>query len=261
MDKRLLIIVATTTVLSSGVLAADLRGPYSETPAPFGGLPFAPQPAGLDWSGPYVGLNVGYGGGGEQYDYDVVNLGIGGYDAQRNNGIVGGGQIGYNYAIYNCFIAGIEADFDGTSISGSAVLDQTAIYARVSSRMDYFGTVRGRLGYAFDRVMLYATGGFAYANTTTDVSAPNNGINNQTSHFHVGYAVGGGVEYAVTNNIMLRAEYLRLAYDVKLGGGIDPAQMYHLQERPTENIVRAGVNYKFDFFAPTAPVRPVVARY
>ena len=261
MYKRLAIIAAATTALSTGVFAADLRGAYSETPPPFGGLPFAPTPAGLDWSGPYVGLNVGYGGGGEQYDYDVPNLGVGGYDTQRNNGIVGGGQIGYNYAIYNCFIAGIEADFDGTSIAGSAVLDQPALYARLSSRMDYFGTVRGRLGYAFDRVMLYATGGFAYANTTTDVAAPNNGIYNEASHFHIGYAFGGGFEYAVTNNIMLRAEYLRLAYDVKLGAGNDPNQPYHLQERPTENIVRAGVNYKLDLFAPVYPVRPVVARY
>ena len=261
MYKRLFIIAAATAVLSSSAIAADLRGGYSETPHPYGGLPFAPAPASFDWTGLYAGVNVGYGGGGEQYDYDVVNLGIGGYDTQRNNGIVGGGQIGYNYAIYNSFIAGVEADFDGTSIAGSAVLDQPAIYARLSSRMDYFGTVRGRLGYAFDRVMLYATGGFAYANMTTNVYAPNNGINDQVSHFHVGYAVGGGFEYAVTNNITLRAEYLRLAYDVKLGGGNDPWQMYHLQERPTENIVRAGVNYKLDFFAPVAPLRPVIARY
>ena len=261
MYKRLLIIAAATTALSSAAFAADLRGAYSETPAPFGALPFAPPPPGLDWSGPYVGLNVGYGGGSEGYTYDIVNLGVGGYDSHRDSGIVGGAQIGYNYALGNGVVFGVEADFSGSGIGGSAVLDSSAVYARLGSHMDYFGTARARLGYAFGRAMLYGTGGFAYAGASTDTKAPDNGIHDHRSYLQLGYAFGGGMEFAVTDTIMLRAEYLRLAFNGHATSGSDAWQMYHLTEQPTENIVRAGVDYKFDLFGPIAPVRPVVARY
>ena len=261
MTNRLLIFAAAATALSTGAFAADLRGAYSETPAPFGGLPFAPPPVDLDWSGPYVGLNVGYGGGTDSYTYDIANLGIGGYESQRGNGVVGGGQIGFNYALGNCFVFGVEADFSGSSISGSGVLDNSQIYARLGSRVDYFGTARARLGYAFGRVMLYGTGGFAYAGVSTDTKAPDYGVYDHRSSIQLGYAFGGGMEFAVTNNIMLRAEYLRLAFNGHNSSGSDPWQMYHLTDRPTENIVRAGVDYKFDFLTPLAPLRPVIARY
>ena len=262
MYKRLLLAVAASTFVSGAGLAADLRGPYQETPSGFGGLPLPARPAGgFDWSGGYIGLNVGYGGGDHHFDYAIDNLGIYGSDTHRDNGVVGGVQLGYNYALFNCFIAGIEVDFDGSSIGGSAVLDNPSIYSRITSHMDYFGTARGRLGYAFDRVMVYATGGFAYAGTSTDVKAPDYNIYDHSSHFHLGYAFGGGMEYAVTNNVMLRAEYLRLAFNGKNSTGIDPNQPYTLSDKPTENIVRAGIDYKFDLFAPAAAPLPVIARY
>ena len=264
MIKHVLMIAVATTALSGAAFAADLRGPLRE---PVFVPPPQPIYAGYAWSGPYVGLNVGDGGGSAHYAYSgsADPTYFSGEDGQRNNGVVGGAQIGYNYAFNNCLFAGgglvlgAEADFDGSAIGGSAVLDSPYIYARVGSSLNYFGTVRGRLGVTFDRVMLFATGGFAYGKVSTDVKAPDDQIYDHASQMHTGYVIGGGFEYAVTNNILLRAEYLRLDLAGKTTAGGDAWMAYTLHDHPVENIVRAGVDYKFDLFGPTA--RPVIARY
>ena len=101
-------------------------------------------------------------------------------------------------------MVGIEADFDGSTISGGAYayVDQSSIVSG-GSRINFVGTVRGRLGYAFGPAMIYGTGGFAYAGTTSSVTADNYGSLSSTRN-HMGYAFGGGVEYPVAENITLR---------------------------------------------------------
>ena len=128
-------------------------------------------------------------------------------------------------------------------------LPQTVIVgANTGSRDNFFGTARGRLGIAFDRAMLYGTGGFAYDTRTT------------------GYTYGGGIEYSITNNISVGAEYLR----VNLNRGFNETATYTAPARlgagtltvtstggrDEFNVARAVLNYKF-----TYPVAPVVARY
>ena len=114
-------------------------------------------------------------------------------------------------------------------------------------RLDYYGTVRGRLGYAFDRFLAFGTGGFAYSNNGT------------------GYAVGGGLEYALTNNITIRGEYLYVNLDRGTGAGTavydQAANTFTTTQtggRENFNVVRGAINYKLDLAAPFAPV---VARY
>ena len=138
------------------------------------------------------------------------------------------------------------------------------------------GTVRGRIGYAFDAILLYGTGGFAYGGASNSTSFLNPaGIqtyHGNSSSTRAGYAVGGGVEYAVSSqplvqlshggSVTLRLEYLRYelgrsSFVVSNNLGLDPG--YTQSVRNSGNLVRAGLNYKFDGFS--APAAPVVARY
>ena len=241
---------------SAAALAADLpsrRAPPAYAPPP-------PIPV-FTWTGIFVGLNAGAAFG---QDRGPVGTGSGA-------SFVGGGQIGFNYefgsstaglgvlsGVGNAFntvggglghspfgansgiVFGVVADADyldghnGANFAGGPGNPNGIFY----SSTDYLGTVRGRLGVAFDRVFLYGTGGYAY-NLRND-----------------GYAVGGGLEFAVTHNVSVGAEYLRV--DFRRGGVTADTGGALFNERGDFNVARAFVNYKFDLFQPLAPV---VARY
>ena len=302
MMKRVLIAAAAATVGLSGAMAADLRGPLQDTPPSYGALPYG---GAYNWTGAYVGANVGFGGGIDHYNTNISGanttyamnpnnpydpayypqtsaFNANASDGQRSNGVIGGVQVGYNYELGGCgclgayggyasnVVVGVEADFDGTGISSGSALSSFASgfpfgYAQnvnVNSQLNYLGTVRGRVGYAFDHVLVYGTGGFAYGSVTSSVSAPANYIATTSSQFHTGYVFGGGVEVAVTNNVLLRAEYLRAELNEKtISSGAIPytGYNYNVTERPDVNIVRAGIDYKFGALPVAAP--PVIARY
>ena len=232
---------------------------------------------------------------------------------RSNSGFTGGGQIGYNLQ-FGQFVLGLEADIQGISRSSrnnsgfSTAGDVVAPVAATASyhvygagdsntRSNYFDTVRGRIGYAFDRVLVFATGGLAYtgdskSNTAGaggyfDYYAPGavnpdvftngtNGFNNNNNQ-NIGYAVGGGFEYAFTNNLTAKLEYLY----ANLGGhnnnvfnpngvyanaatgatltvtGATPGVYTGSGDRNRGlNVVRVGLNYKFG-----SPAPAVVAKY
>ena len=165
-------------------------------------------------------------------------------------------------------VIGVEADFDGSGISSGGALSEFANgfpygngnYVGVHSDIKYFGTVRGRLGVAFDRLLIFGTGGFAYADTDAYVNSASYGITGRKNNFHTGIAYGGGVEFALTNNLLLRAEYLHLDLNRKsIVQGDTGYATYDLYEKPSIDLVRAGLSYKFDFARAVAP--PVIARY
>ena len=135
-----------------------------------------------------------------------------------NNGFMGGGQVGYNFQ-FTKFILGLEGDISFTDWDGTNAFGQV----RVSQDINWFGTVRGRLGYAWQRIMPYVTGGLAVAEV--DFSAPFVGSSSETM---TGWTAGGGVEVAVTDNVSLRGEYLH--FDLSELDG---------------DIVRAGINFRF----------------
>ena len=134
----------------------------------------------------------------------------------------------------------------------------------VTSRVDVQGSIRARAGIAFDRALIYATGGAAFTGITNSFSAfaPGLGfISDSFSKTRAGWTVGGGIEYAVTNNWSVRAEY-RFAdfghftdfpFAAVLPAGVVVTSQHHL----TENQVQVGFSYKFDTLAPA----PVVAKY
>lgn len=180
-----------------------------------------PMVAAYNWTGFYLGVNAGYG---------WVNTG------GNPGGFVGGGQIGYNWqAIGSPLVLGLEADLQGADI------DQTETIGGISSttRVKAFGTVRGRIGYAFDRAMIYATGGWAYTRTSLDLSGPGGSIS--SSDWSSGWTLGGGLEYAFMGPWSAKLEYLYVdSGDVTLTlAGVPVTGKYDM------SVVRAGLNYRF----------------
>lgn len=181
--------------------------------------PMAPM---FNWTGLYLGLNGGYGW------VDAGGSSVGGF--------VGGGQIGYNWqGIGSPLVLGLEADIQGADIDQSETIGAVTGTTRVKA----FGTVRGRIGYAFDRAMIYATGGWAYTRTSLDLTGPGGSIS--SSDWSSGWALGGGLEYAFMGPWSAKLEYLHVdSGDVTLTlAGVPITGNYDL------NVVRAGLNYRF----------------
>ena len=220
----------------------------------------------------------GFSGGGEiGYNFELKNNflgGLGGVGTSVGNGI--GGIFGLGNA---GLVAGIEADAAYTDLrrSGDYVsfMNDPSTYRQ---RLEFLGPVRGRLGIAFDRLLIFGTGGFAYggANYSADFYANNAAgtlaYTGRSSRIETGYAYGGGIEYALPNAgflnvfnssaVTIKAEYLH--YDlgsrnvlVNQTSLVAANGSYTSRFRTEGNIVRAGLNYKFG--SPLAA--PVVARY
>jgi len=197
-----------------------------------------------NWTGFYIGGNVGYSWGRGSGDLagtattttrtrvfrtagptlisDDTVVGaavpfIGTGSANNIDGIIGGGQIGYNWQS-GPVLFGLEADFQGSGERGSSTFCQTlacpvgSLTGSVDHKLRWFGTVRGRAGWLpTDRVLLYVTGGLAYGQIDSDYSlgflgAPLTGFS--TKNTKAGYTVGGGIEGALWGNWTAKAEYL-----------------------------------------------------
>ncbi len=123
------------------------------------------------------------------------------------NGFIGGLQAGYNWQFANNVVLGIEADIDWADLGGNSTIVAGSAGVATGS-LDYFGTIRARLGYAFDRVLPYITGGVAYGKTDFGTI-----YGTSTSETNWGWTIGAGVEYAFTNNITAKLEYLYIDLD------------------------------------------------
>lgn len=245
--------------LTGAAAAADLPSRSVEPPAP--ALPI------FTWTGFYVGVNAGYHFA-ESSNVAIatsgaltaVNTATGivpfGLSPDRD-GFTAGGTIGYNFQFAPQFVAGIEADLnyvdgkDTATFIGGTV--QPNSYS-VNSGFEWFGTVRGRLGFvAGERVMIYATGGLAVADISRSVTHTNGALGVFTtasnSDTEVGWTVGGGVEWAFTNNLTFKAEYLYYAFEDKNTALIYPAPVLGSQSinnfETNGHLARVGVNFKF----------------
>jgi len=227
-----------------------------------------------NWSGAYAGIHAGYTFGESSnvstsglLGGNITNVALGARSASvglDRDGFVGGGQIGYNWQANSPWVWGLEADISYTDVNSSRTFVTVLPVAlggapsnlnnTLSSKMDYFGTVRGRLGYAWDRTLIYATGGLAYGEVQHSGSF-NNAANavqfaGSTRDTKTGYTVGGGIEHAWTGNWTVKAEYLY--YDlgttdvtVALVPGVFGTGGYNSSFKDDGHIVRAGLNYKF----------------
>ena len=225
MHHFIVALLAATTLGVGAAAAADL--PARSAPAPM----YSPAPV-FSWTGFYVGANAGYGWA----NTSVTNIGGVAVTGSNNlNGFVGGGQIGYNWQGASPLVLGIEADFQGTAQSRT----DTALGISVQQQLPWFGTVRGRIGYAFDRVMIYATGGLAYADYKMTVSGFGASASSSTSK--AGWTVGGGVEWMFAPQWSTKLEYLY--WDT----GSTSATLFGIAYtgRARDSIARVGLNYHF----------------
>jgi outer membrane immunogenic protein len=188
------------------------------------------------WTGLYVGLNAGgaFGNFSANATYGDLSADLGSVSA---SGFIGGGQVGaqiqYQHVVY-----GIEGDFQGSSQDHSDTYNVLGIPVTVSESMPWFATVRGRLGWAVDNILLYGTGGMAIVDGKISASAL--GLTASTEKSHIGWTAGGGVEWAFAPHWTAKVEYLYLdSENIEIAnvGGVT------VNGRIKDNIVRAGLNY------------------
>ncbi|PNG24521.1 outer membrane protein [Methylocella silvestris] len=255
MLRRVLLASVGAIALAGTALAADLP---SRAPPPV----YVPPAPIFTWTGVYIGGQIGYAWGQGSANFGDANGNFIGFSG-NGNGVIGGAHVGYNLQL-NQFVVGLEGSVDGSSIgkssSGTVFLnDGSAAGVNFHSNANVQGSIRGRVGYAWDRVLVYATGGVAFAGVNASLSTPVSYDSASTTK--VGWTVGGGVEYAVTNNWSIRAEY---RYSNFGNATLYPASLAGFDNGPyvnrkfNVNQVQVGFSYKFDTFAPPAPV---VAKY
>lgn len=222
---RSILAAAMVSLFAGSALAADMPARMPVKAAPMA-VPY------YNWTGFYIGLNAGGAFG------RISQSGFGSTDSL--NGFAGGAQLGYNWQVNN-IVFGVETDFQGSSqkVSASGVDPVFGAWTE-SARLNYFGTIRGRLGLAQDRWLVYITGGYAYQNIKVDATSTVFGAASASST-RGGYVIGGGLEYAFAGPWTAGIEYLYLDSgnrDWNFGGNI-------INLRAKNNVVRAKLNYRF----------------
>ena len=205
--KKILLASVALFGFAGAASAADLPT-RAAPPAPV----FAAAPV-FTWTGFYVGVNAGYGWSND--DFDAIDLA----DDEDDGGFIGGAQVGYNYQI-GSFVVGLEGDIQYADFGAEGAFDFDGDGDDDTfESSDWVGTVRARAGVAFDRALIYATGGFAFADDAN------------------GWTVGGGVEYAFTNNLSAKIEGLYVNFEEDDIAGFEMENDF--------GVVRAGLNFRF----------------
>jgi outer membrane immunogenic protein len=260
--KKLLMAGAMLAAAIQSASAADLA------------LKAPPPPVVVDeWTGWYVGLNLGGSWGRSRTSYNDPDPAFVPFTTSQNmDGVLGGAQIGYNWQFNRTWLLGLEADFQGTGQRGSAtfppiteILGVPGIAATtltttgtLTQKMPWFGTVRARLGVEpSEHWLLYATGGLAYAQIKstaatslvamtpggTFTAATSSSVNNDRA----GWTGGFGAEWMFAKNWSAKLEYLYMDYGHINDGftGVGTLAVLGINSHVTDNVVRAGVNLHF----------------
>jgi outer membrane immunogenic protein len=240
---RELLIAATglvALVVAAPAVAADMP-PYARPTA---------APVLFDWTGFYVGGNVGGTWFSDNASY---------FQPATPGRVIGGGQAGANWQT-GMFVLGVEADINGRHLDGNGSFfpfPDAKNQDTQTQQEDWVGTVRGRLGIVtVGKALFYATGGLAYGAVQHSYSqvristGQNLGLSDST--VKAGWTVGGGNDYAVTNNVSIGVEYLyvdlgattlSLPTTIVSGGTKFPFSSATFGDR--SNIVRARLNWRF----------------
>ncbi|MFL5184480.1 MAG: outer membrane protein [Microvirga sp.] len=238
--KKILLSSVALLGLATGALAADL--PSRSAPAPI----IAAVPV-FTWTGFYVGAQIGYGWNANDNDI-VLPSGFvvqSGDFGDSGDGFLAGVHAGYNVQL-GSFVVGVEGDVEGVFGDdnddvviigpGGAVFTN---YGFAGNALDWQGSIRARAGFAFDRALIYATGGFAFAGVSDGFGILGN------DDTLSGWTLGAGIEYAFTNNLTTRLEYRYTSYE----GGDNFFDNVSLGSNDIEfHTVRAGISYKFSTY-------------
>ena len=270
MRRQFLLASAGAIALTGSALAAE--------PAPL------PPPPVFTWTGVYIGAQIGgaWGTGSALFTgFDpffprgvgtFIDTSLGG----NPTGVIGGAHLGYQVQI-NQWILGVEGSVDGTSLTKTVnaafpnFLGGALLNAHTTA--DIQGSIRGKIGIAWDRFMIYGTGGVAFGGFNTDFTLTSPGFvtiggvvippffaSNNFSRTRTGWTAGGGAQYAVTPNWWVFAEYRFSDFGTFRNGAfpnLPNGVFFNGSRRLQENQVQAGVSYKFDLYTPP----PVVSKY
>ena len=203
-------VIGLGAILSTSVLAADLPSKKAP-PSPVAAvMPY-------NWNGGYGGFVGGYGSG------SYTKNGSTSFDDASGGSL--GVTAGYNYQMPNNYVVGIEGDISWSNMKGDGVISGN------KSELESLGTLRGRLGYAMDRVLPFVTAGYAGGNTKDTVTT-------SSLSYHNVWTVGGGAEFAITGNWTAKVEGLYVH--------LEPASLPTTGESGMDiGLARAGLNYRF----------------
>ncbi|MFG1477930.1 outer membrane protein [Xanthobacter sp. V4C-4] len=252
------------SAIAAALVAASLAAPALAADLSTREALRASLPRATSWTGLYVGGNVGYGGDTVTSDallFSATSLTtLTAFDGTRStsltaSGFVAGGQIGYNIELPSRFVLGLETDLQWSGIKGQARQSGLSMAGALSDAastggaLDYFGTVRARLGYAMDRFLPYLTAGAAYGRVQFNRSVYDAaGLrDSSTAATNWGWTAGIGAEYAFADHWTMKAEYLYVDLGSFDYGYFDSAlgitALGTLEAK--FHTVKAGVNYRF----------------
>jgi outer membrane immunogenic protein len=238
--------VLVALIAAGPSLAADLpqAGPVLPPPPPQQPATYVPTTAPVyDWGGIYFGINGGYGFGQSSWT-PASGTGTGNFNV--SGGLVGS-TLGANFQADE-FVFGVEGDIDWSDIKGNTTDPTICAGCTFQTENDWLGTVRGRAGYAFDRVLVYATAGGAFGNIKPLVTQT--GFTLSTNSTEFGWTAGGGVEVALPANFTVRIEYLFV--DLQKGNWSCAAATcgaaLSIPVSFDASLVRVGLDYKFGGF-------------
>jgi outer membrane immunogenic protein len=222
--------IAAVVSVAGSAVAADL-GPY-RSPSRQSSLPPVEYSQPFSWSGLYMGVQLGYAGGNTEASSGPTAGFNQSYD-YKSSGWLGGAHAGYNFQRGN-LVYGLEADLEKSSQDGNGTGSRGFAH---STALDWQGSVRGRLGLAFDRTLVYGTAGWAFGDVKVDKGFAN------YSDVRNGWTAGVGVEHMLTQSLSARIEYRytdfgRADYGNTTINSIDRSSL-------DQHAVRAGLSLKF----------------
>jgi outer membrane immunogenic protein len=273
--------------VAAGIVAALYGAPSFAADLPVKAPPMPASPAPVySWTGFYVGANIGGGWGTPNIGFTANDpatatlFSAGGLPpggSLTTSGVLGGPQIGYNWQVNRNWLVGIESDFQWSGINGSvsgtnAPFGLGPMTSMEDERLKWFGTARARLGYLpADRLLTYATGGFAYGRIDHSGSYVNNGATfpftggpitvtciagapcyaGSSASTATGWTLGAGFEYALSNNLTVKAEYLYVSLgatsmrETAILSVPSPASFNLNYGNSNFNVARVGFNYRY----------------
>ncbi|MER9433327.1 outer membrane protein [Mesorhizobium sp. M0618] len=196
-------------------------------------------PVAYDWTGAYVGAQIGYGWGDVDSHDSEIGSGFSDWsDSWKSNGVLGGIHLGYNQA-FDSYVLGVEGDIEGSGASGSV---DSVFAGTIKTKIDVQGSLRARLGYAMGPALLYATGGLAVAHFHTNYD--DGATTDSTSNTKAGWTVGAGVEYAFSPKWTTRVEYRYSDFGTFTDNPATDSGFNYPTDVKTQ-AVRVGFSYKF----------------